>query len=110
MERALDYPEFDPHGEPIPTRAGTIPAVEDVALPELTVGARATISRVSDRDAEKLRYMSTHELRPGTLLTVRERLPYDGPIRITINDDEQLVPFAIACLVRVHEGDPPGAD
>lgn len=105
MERALDYPEFDPHGDPIPTRAGTVPSVEDVALPDVTVGATATISRVSDRDAEKLRYMSTHELRPGTSLTVRERLPYDGPIRIRINDDEQLVPFAIACLVRVQEGD-----
>ncbi|MDQ3539144.1 MAG: metal-dependent transcriptional regulator [Chloroflexota bacterium] len=109
MERALDYPEFDPHGDPIPTRAGTIPAVEDVALPDLTVGARATISRVSDRDAEKLRYMSTHDLRPGTSLTVRDRLPYDGPILVEIHDDEQLVPFAIACLVRVHEEDPSGA-
>lgn len=103
MERALDYPEFDPHGDPIPTRAGTVPPVEDVALPDLEVGVTATISRVSDRDAEKLRYMSTHELRPGTSLTIRERLPYGGPIRIRINDDEQLVPLAIACLVRVQE-------
>lgn len=109
MEKVLDYPEFDPHGDPIPTRAGTIPAVEDIALPDLTVGAAATITRVSDRDAEKLRYMSTHDLRPGTSLTVRERLPYDGPIRVRINDDEQLVPFAIACLVRVHLEDPAGA-
>lgn len=105
MERALDYPKFDPHGDPIPTRAGTIPTVEDIALSNLSVGVRATISRVSDRDAEKLRYMSTHELRPGTALTVRERLPYDGPIRVRINDEEQLVPFAIARLVRVHEED-----
>jgi len=107
MERALDYPKFDPHGDPIPTRAGTVPTVQDVALPELQVGATAIISRVSDRDPEKLRYMSTHELRPGTSITVREHLPYDGPIRIRVNDDDQLVPFAIACLVRVQQEDKP---
>jgi DtxR family Mn-dependent transcriptional regulator len=104
MERALGYPSFDPHGDPIPTRSGTIAAVEDIALPDLQIGTAATISRVNDRDPEKLRYMSHHDLLPGTSLIVRERLPFEGPIRIEVNDGEQLVPYAIACLVRVHEG------
>ncbi len=103
MERVLGYPAFDPHGDPIPTRSGTMAAVEDIALPDLSVGITATISRVNDRDPEKLRYMSSHDLRPGTSLMVRERLPYDGPIRVQIGDAEKLVPYAIACLVRVHE-------
>lgn len=104
MEKVLDYPEFDPHGDPIPTRAGTVPEVDDIALPKLATGRTATISRVSDRDPDKLRYMSGHDLLPGTSLIVRERLPYDGPLRVEIGEAEQLVPFAIACLVRVHEG------
>lgn len=104
MEKVLDYPRFDPHGDPIPTRAGTVPEVDDIALPELATGRAATISRVSDRDADKLRYMSSHELLPGTSLIVRERLPYDGPLRVEIGDGEQLVPFAIACLIRVFDG------
>jgi len=105
MERALGYPRFDPHGDPIPTRAGTVPEVSDIALPDLAVGSPATISRVGDRDPEKLRYMSSQDLRPGTSLIVRERLPYEGPIRVKIGDDEQLVPYAVACLVRVRELD-----
>lgn len=102
MELALGYPRFDPHGDPIPSRTGSIPTVDDVVLTDLAVGMAATITRVSDRDPEKLRFMSEHDLRPGTRLIVRRRSDADGPAHLAIGGTERVIPLAVAALVRVR--------
>lgn len=101
MERALNFPRFDPHGDPIPSRSGSVPAIEDKALSEVPLNGSGRISRVSDRDLEKLRFVAELGLRPGTVIDVVERMPFDGPIRITSHGREILVPHAIASLIRV---------
>ncbi len=101
MERVLDYPRFDPHGDPIPTRSGALPAIEDIALSALSVGTTGEISRVSDRDAEKLRFLAALGLTPGVEITVLERLPFEGPVRVTVGAVDHLVPWVIAQSIRV---------
>lgn len=102
MELALDFPRFDPHGDPIPTRTGSLPMIEDRALSELGSGVTGRISRVSDRDAEKLRFLSSLGLIPGIEITVRDQLPFEGPVRVTIGGEDHLVPWVIAQLIRVE--------
>ncbi len=101
MERVLDFPRFDPHGDPIPTRTGSVPTIEDCALSDLESGSTGRISRVSDRDAEKLRFVSNLGLRPGVELTVRDQLPFDGPVLISVDGEDHLVPWVISQLIRV---------
>ena len=101
MERVLDFPQFDPHGDPIPTRSGSLPVIEDFALSDLEPGITGRISRVSDRDATKLRFLSSLGLKPGVELTVRGHLPFEGPVSITVGDEEHLVPWVIAQVIRV---------
>jgi len=103
MDSALGYPTHDPHGDPIPSREGTIDLVSGVLLLDLEPGERRTIIRVSDRDPEQLRYLGGLGLFPGVAVTVTERLPFEGPLRIEIEGAEHIIGRPLASAV--HVGD-----
>jgi DtxR family Mn-dependent transcriptional regulator len=101
MEKALGFPLFDPHGDPIPARDGQLPTIDDVALEQLGTGQSGRVSRVSDRDPDRLSYLFGLGVCPGASIRVLEVLPFDGPVRVEIEEQEQLLPFSVAQLVRV---------
>lgn len=101
MHEVLGYPEFDPHGSPIPGKDGSIPARHGVRLDEMTVGQRGKIVEVYDRDPEFLRYLTSLKLRIGTMLRVRERAPFNGPITLSVGDRMVGIGHEAAARVRV---------
>ncbi len=67
----LNYPEFDPHGSPIPRMDGTVPQVQTRPLTTMVVGDHGEISRIaSDSDSELLRRLGALKLLPGTQVQV----------------------------------------
>lgn len=75
IEQALGYPEFDPHGHPIPSRSGNLPYIADVPLTDLGDGEDGVVSRVSDRDPDELREINAWKIAPGTHLKMTEATP-----------------------------------
>lgn len=96
IDEVLGYPTIDPHGDPIPSITGHVPTVSDHRLSEIEAGQQATIVRVSDDDPEKLRYLGRLGLYPGSRLTVVERLPFNGPLRIQVDGDEHIIGLELA--------------
>lgn len=105
IDSLLGHPTHDPHGDPIPSRDGAIARESDLTLLDLAAGQRALITRVSDRDPEALRYLGTLGVRPGATITVLEHLPFDGPLRIGVGDDQQIIgrPLATAVWVEAEQ-------
>ncbi len=101
MDSVLGHPTRDPHGDPIPSRDGVITTIPDMRLLDLEPGTRAIISRVSDRDPELLRYLGDLGLYPGAEVTVLERLPFEGPLRIRVSETEHAVGRPLAAAVNV---------
>lgn len=85
IDAALGYPTVDPHGDPIPTREGAIAVPAHRQLTTVAAGTTARIGRVSDADPAKLRYLGELGLVPGARLTVVEVLPFNGPVRVTVD-------------------------
>lgn len=102
MAHVLGEPEADPHGAPIPGERGRFVETRFPSLAELEVGAQAVVRRVSDEDAEVLRYLGDLELRPGVRVAVLERAPFEGPLRVRVGDVEQILGPALAESVRVE--------
>ncbi|MER3486008.1 MAG: DtxR family transcriptional regulator, partial [Chloroflexota bacterium] len=75
MDSVLGFPTRDPHGDPIPSREGTIDELAAVQLTELLPGERGRVARVSDRDPQRLRYLGELGLYPGAEVTLIEILP-----------------------------------
>ncbi len=85
----LGDPKRDPHGDPIPTRAGVVDERRHHTLVEQpSAGHAGIVRRVSDADAERLRYLGELGLRPDATFTVLERAPFNGPIRLRLGKKE----------------------
>ena len=65
---ALGFPEFDPHGDPIPSPDLTIPEMDDVELRDAAHHGRVVVTRVSDRSAEIVRLLVASGVVPGVEL------------------------------------------
>jgi DtxR family Mn-dependent transcriptional regulator len=104
MAEAVGEPAVDPHGAPIPTRDGSVDERRRASLDELDAGARGTVSRVRDEDGSLLRYLGELGIRPGAVVTVVDRAPFDGPIRLEVDGVERTVGRPVAAAVLVEEG------
>ena len=103
MAAAIGEPETDPHGAPIPTREGTLGAEPTLApLAELADGGRARIARVADRDAERLRYLTTLGMEIGSEVELVSREPYDGPITVKVDGKRRVIGGELARQIFVE--------
>ena len=83
----LGDPDYDPHGQPIPRKDGSVPELSGIPLTALEPGRPARVTRVSDDDADLLRYLSQLGLVPGVRLSVLERAPFGGPLHVQMGDE-----------------------
>jgi DtxR family transcriptional regulator, Mn-dependent transcriptional regulator len=91
IDRILGYPTHDPHGDPIPTKEGTIAAEAHERLTTLRPGQPAVVRRVRDGDPEMLQYLGHLGLYPNTAVEVLEQLPFGGPLRIRVGEAEHAI-------------------
>ncbi len=82
----LGHPDYDPHGDRIPSAEGTLEPDDSFLLSEAVAGRRVIISKVSDEDASMLDYLGDRKLVPGRTLTVREVRSLDSVV--TVEDEE----------------------
>ena len=108
IAEALDHPQFDPHGDPIPAKDGSMPILEHESLSNVAVGTAVRVSRITDdENSELLRYLADLGLVPGALVTVVHLAPFDGPLTISVGDQERIIGHNVAraILVEIADGE-----
>lgn len=98
----LGDPTFDPHGHAIPRKDGTIPQRVEEALLEVETGSTVWVSRVSDRDPEILRYLSTLGIKPGVALRLIEKGPFDGPLMLKVGNKPKMHALGVKVCAEIH--------
>lgn len=88
MAAALEFPRHDPHGAPIPTRAGDIETVDPVTLADARPGDRLRIRAVKDEHSDDLRSMAAEGLVPGARVHVTEIQAVEGAVEISLEEGE----------------------
>ena len=86
MATALGDPVQDPHGAPIPTRDGRVEEPALRTLAEAVVGEQIRVRRVSDKQPERLRYLAELGIRPGSMVRILDKAPFDGPITLWVDE------------------------
>lgn len=100
---ALNYPEFDPHGDPIPARDGTMANVEVERLSTVSSGETVWVRRIiDDANSELLRYLADMGLVPGTAVTIKTVAPFEGPLTLIVDDEEKIIGRKVAASVLVE--------
>ena len=101
----LGEPTHDPHGDPIPSREGTLAADGGIALSDLPCGAGATVVRVPDGDPALLQYLGTLGLVPGACVEVAEVAPFGDVLTLRIGAASHALGGTIARRVQVRPHD-----
>src|SRR3990172_8683898 len=105
---ALGRPTRDPHGDPIPAKDATLVAGSHERLSDMQPGATGVIRRVSDRNAEMLRYLALRGLVPDAAVEVVEKAPFNGPITVKMGETSHVLGRDIASHIHVESGAPGG--
>lgn len=92
----LNEPTHDPHGDPIPSKEGTMPAGEAKKLVDAPQNSELIVRRVTDQNPELLRYLEKIKLIPGAKINIKEEAPYDGPLTVQIEDEQQVIGRKVA--------------
>jgi len=88
LEEFLDFPDFDPHGDPIPKANGDIPVIDKVLLAEINAPETCEVVAVKDTSAVFLQYLEKLEITIGTKIKVLEVIDFDGSLNIQIENEE----------------------
>lgn len=102
---ALNHPEFDPHGDPIPAKDGSIPLIDVELLSAVPAGQTVWVRRViDDANSELLRYLADMGLVPGTAVKVETIEPFEGPLTLLIDDNKKVIGRNVAASILVELG------
>lgn len=83
IDEYLDYPEFDPHGHPIPRKNGSLPkSPKLMVLADAEVGSEYEIIQVDDRDNKLIDYLSKIGLVLNTKFEVISKLEFDKSLTV----------------------------
>lgn len=97
----LGRPARDPHGSAIPTAAGELDRAAHPTLAELPRGESARVIEVQVAEPEQLRYIGSLGLYPGARVEVIERAPFDGPLVLRVQGEQQYLAHPLAARIRV---------
>jgi len=102
LEEMLDYPQFDPHGDPIPDKNGILPKQKKmIPLSMIETGEMVEVVRVKDFDHAFLNYLSEIGLELNKKLLVKNILDFDKSMLISIDHSEINISNTIAANIFV---------
>jgi DtxR family Mn-dependent transcriptional regulator len=82
IDEMLGRPAVDPHGDPIPGPEGTLSRKSYPDLLSSPLNTPLTVTRVTDQDAEFLRFIEQRDLKPGQRIQIEARDPASDSVSI----------------------------
>ncbi|GAA3941818.1 metal-dependent transcriptional regulator [Hymenobacter algoricola] len=86
LDEFLDFPQFDPHGDPIPAEDGAILRPRHRLVADLQPGDGGTVVAVKNTSAPFLQYLDKVGLGLGTRLEVLDKVSFDNSLEIKVNN------------------------
>ena len=96
LESYLQFPKFDPHGDPIPDRDGKIILTKTVNLLNLKVGQKGTLDSLKDSSDVFLKYLNTKQLALRDRIKVIDIEPFDNSIHIETKTHQLVISKKVA--------------
>ncbi len=85
IDAKLGHPKRDPHGDPIPTADGSVPAPDARPLSDYVNGESGRVARISDDDPQMLRYFDSVGINLDSHIEIVERRDYAGTVAVRID-------------------------
>ncbi len=108
LAEQLGHPRYDPHGAPIPTAAGDLPASRGVALSSVEPGERGVVVHLEDEPRATYEQLVAQGITTGATVHVLERTP--RKIRLDVDGEEQILAPIVADNVSIERFEPSADD
>ena len=86
LDAYLNYPRFDPHGDPIPDSNGKMSQQQQVNLASLEFNRPAEVSSVGNQSTELLELLKHKNIHIGTILEIKKRFGFDNSVEIKVKN------------------------
>jgi DtxR family transcriptional regulator, Mn-dependent transcriptional regulator len=86
LDAFLNFPQTDPHGDPIPDGQGKFNLQRQLSLADLPLHKAAQVSAIMSQTKEMLELLQHKNIRIGTRLEVRKKFPFDNSLELKIRN------------------------
>ncbi|WP_130734757.1 metal-dependent transcriptional regulator [Flavobacterium sp. J27] len=102
LDAYLDFPAFDPHGDPIPNEKGEIKKQEKKLLSEIPLNTVCKCVGVKDSSVEFLQYLDKQKITLGSEIKILEKEAFDELIKVEVDAKEMILSNKIAINLYVQ--------
>ncbi len=103
IDRELGYPQFDPHGDPIPSRTGVSESRKLKRLSDLRVGDHGKVARIIEGKPDALIYLTKLGLELGTDVEVTYAPDQDEIVHISVEGVQRTLGANVAGNILVEQ-------
>nr|WP_304608067.1 metal-dependent transcriptional regulator [Lentiprolixibacter aurantiacus] len=96
LDEHLGFPQYDPHGDPIPGKDGNYPSREKQLLSQFPEDSRGICIGVKDSSASFLKYLDRNKISLGDTIHVLEREDFDNSLLVNIGNRKMQISHQIA--------------
>lgn len=91
MDEILNYPKYDPHGEPIPDKDGNIISQDFHKLSECKAGEKVILSSVTISTDDFLSFLNQRKLSLGTEMEVLDIEKFDSSFTVKFGNKKEVL-------------------
>lgn len=88
LDKFLDFPKFDPHGDPIPDKYGSVYQHLELTLAQLEKSERGVVVGVKEHSKAYLNYLDQLNLVLGSEVFIEDKVEFDSSMKVKINNKE----------------------
>ncbi len=103
LDALLDFPKYDPHGDPIPSKTGEFMERDKQLLSELPVKSKGVCVGVKDTSSTFLKFLDKNKIALGNTITILDKEDFDDSLRIQIGDRQLQISNQIATNLYVKK-------
>lgn len=96
LDKFLDYPRFDPHGDEIPSKNGSYKVKMKKTLADCSPGHVCEVVSVRDNNTDFLQYVGGLGIGISSKVEVLDKLDFDGSLSLLIDSNKVSVSRKIA--------------
>ena len=96
LDAFLNFPKYDPHGDPIPDKNGNFNSIDKIILANAELKKIYKCVGVKYTSTDFLRYLDTNKIALGTLFEVLHKEPFDNSLKLMYNDTQLVVSQHVA--------------
>ena len=90
LDKFLGYPNYDPHGDPIPDKNGKFPATKWLPLSEIEIGKKVKVMNVDDNSPDFLKYLDKQNIGLNSTIIIKEIQNFDKSLLIELKAKKEI--------------------